>query len=164
MRRSEQVQRGVPTQHSGGRWRIRTSDFLLVRQALWASELTAQRSEFCQSNLPASTVRRHGSSRVICALDPEVARYDDASFPTTFRRAGADGLYGLIARISPRKGWSALPSRRCCRVGCRTADCGPANSRLQIECIRDSKALLNWSSFSCSCAHLADDFGRPTPN
>ncbi len=27
---------------AGGRWRIRTSDFLLVRQALWASELTAR--------------------------------------------------------------------------------------------------------------------------
>ena len=37
-------------ERDGGRWRIRTSDFLLVRQALWASELTARYWRFYQSN------------------------------------------------------------------------------------------------------------------
>ncbi len=36
----------LSTVNCGGRWRIRTSDFLLVRQALWASELTARRTGF----------------------------------------------------------------------------------------------------------------------
>ena len=38
----------LSTVKSGGRWRIRTSDFLLVRQALWASELTARCIGFYQ--------------------------------------------------------------------------------------------------------------------
>ncbi len=38
----------LSTVNCGGRWRIRTSDFLLVRQALWASELTARCIGFYQ--------------------------------------------------------------------------------------------------------------------